>query len=209
MTSVKRESRHDRRVEETRAAIIEAADMLFARVGYARTTIGDIADEAGVVVQTIYNAVGPKSTVLLAVVDRAAAGPLAPRSVPTFMAERTGQLTDAASMAEMLADWFAEVQPRVVGINRVIREAAATDPAVAKIEVARASQRLHNYGMAADALAGLPGARDLPREEVAATIWSVGHPQTYVQLTEVEGWSPGRYRDWVARTLADALVAGG
>lgn len=206
MTSVKRESRQERRAEETRVAIVEAADRLFARNGYARTTIGDIADEAGVVVQTIYNAVGPKSTLLSAVLDRAAAGPLAPRSVPEFMAERTEQVTDAAQMAEMLADWFAEVQPRVAGINAVVREAAATDTAVADLERRRASQRLHNYGMAADALAGLTRARDLPRDEVAATIWSVGHPQTYLQLTEVEGWTLKRYRDWVARTLANALV---
>ena len=82
--------------------------------------------------QTIYNAVGPKSTLLSAVLDRAASGPLAPQSVPEFMSERSAQLTDATAMADMLADWLAEVQPRVAGINRVIREAAATDPAVAQ-----------------------------------------------------------------------------
>jgi AcrR family transcriptional regulator len=206
MSSVKRESRQERRVEETRAAIVEAAELLFIRDGYARTTIGDIAEEAGVVVQTIYNAVGPKSTLLSAVLDRAAAGPMAPRSVPEFMSERSVQVSDASEMADMLADWFAEVQPRVVGINRVIHEAAASDPAVAELEVRRASQRLRNYGQAADAFARLPGARDLPREHIAATIWSIGHPQSYEHLTQVEGWSRGRYRDWVARALAGALV---
>ncbi len=85
MPSVKRESRQERRVEETRSAIVAAAELLFIRDGYARTTIGDIAEEAGVVVQTIYNAIGPKSKLLSAVLDRAAAGPLAPRSVPEFM----------------------------------------------------------------------------------------------------------------------------
>lgn len=206
MPTVKRKSRQELRAEETRAAIVEAADRLFARDGYARTTIGDIAEEAGVVVQTIYNAIGSKATVLSAVLDRAAAGPLAPRSVPEFMAERSERVADATGMVEMLADWFAEAQPRVAGINRVIREAAATDADVAQLEVRRASQRLRNYGLAADALAGLPGARDVARDDVAATIWSIGHPQTFVHLTEVEGWSLERYRDWVARTLRQAFV---
>ncbi len=80
------------------------------------------------------------------------------------------------------------------------------DPAVAELEARRASQRLANYGKAADALAGLPGARPIAREEAAAIIWSVGHPQTYAHLTEVEGWSLGRYRDWVASALAATLV---
>lgn len=204
---VKRENRQELRAEETRAVIIEAAALLFDRHGYAGTTLGSIADEAGVVVQTIYNAIGPKSALLAAVLDRAAAGPLAPRSVAQFMSERSAQLADAAEMAEMLADWFAEVQPRILGINRLIREAAASDPAVAAIEVRRASQRLHNYALAADTLASLSGARDLPRDEVAATIWSIGHPQTYVQLTQEEGWSTKRYRDWIANALSNALVA--
>jgi AcrR family transcriptional regulator len=199
-------TRAELQAADTRRAIVAAAADLFERDGYAATTVGDIARAAGVVPQTLYNAIGPKSAVLSAVLDLAAAGPNAPRSVPEFMSERAAAISDAASMVEDLAEWFAEVMPRVAAITRVIREAAAVDPAVAELEERRASQRLANYGRAAAALAALPGARPLARADVAAVIWSVGHPQTYAHLTGAEGWSIERYRAWVAGALAAALV---
>ena len=44
--------------EETQRVIVEAASRLFLEHGYHATSIGSIASEAGVAVQTIYNAVG-------------------------------------------------------------------------------------------------------------------------------------------------------
>ncbi|WP_062460981.1 TetR/AcrR family transcriptional regulator [Demequina soli] len=203
------ESRAPRRhAEATRARIVEAAHALMVDKGYGRTSIADIAREAGVAVQTVYNAVGSKREVLDAVLDAAAAGPGAPRRVPEFMAERAGATATAREMVAVLAAWFAESQPRVAPVIRLIREAAAHDDAVAELERRRASQRLAHYGLAADQLRERPGARDLPRADVAALIWSVGHPHTYAQLVEVEGWSLAEYAAWVERALAAALLEG-
>lgn len=184
-----------------------AAGELMTRDGYARTSIAAIARGADVAVQTVYNAVGSKRDVLEAVLDRAASGPEAPRSVPEFMAERADAATTAVGMVEVLADWFAQSQPRVAAVMRLIREAAAVDEGVAELERERASRRLHNYGMAADQLAGKPGAVAMERDAAAAIIWSIGHPQTYGHLVEVEGWDVARYRDWVAATLRAALTS--
>src|SRR5680860_1900901 len=62
----------------TRTAIVVAAHRLMLERGYVATSIGSIADEAGVAVQTIYNSVGNKADVLSAVLDLAAAGADAP-----------------------------------------------------------------------------------------------------------------------------------
>lgn len=58
---------------EKNATIINAAATMFARYGYTKTTMGDIAAEAGVARQTVYNAFPGKEEILRAVVSHAGA----------------------------------------------------------------------------------------------------------------------------------------
>jgi hypothetical protein len=167
-----------------------------------------IAEEAGVVVQTVYNTVGGKAAVLNLVLDVTVSGPDFPRPVPDFMSERTERLPDAASVIESLADWFAEVHPRSAAVFDLIREAAAVDPEVAVLEQRREAQRLTNYERAASIIAK-KGSLRLPVRETAATIWTVGHPSAYRQLVAATGWTVGQYRDWIATTLTAALLTDG
>lgn len=51
--------------------IVAAAANMFARYGYSKTTMGDIAAEAGVARQTVYNAFQGKEDILRAVVRQA------------------------------------------------------------------------------------------------------------------------------------------
>ncbi len=51
--------------------IVAAAANMFARYGYSKTTMGDIATEAGVARQTVYNAFPGKEEILRAVVRQA------------------------------------------------------------------------------------------------------------------------------------------
>lgn len=51
--------------------IVTAATTMFARYGYGKTTMGDIATEAGVARQTVYNAFPGKEEILRAVVRQA------------------------------------------------------------------------------------------------------------------------------------------
>ena len=48
--------------------ILEAAQIVFARYGVSKTTMSDIAREAGVARQTVYNAFATKNEVLREVV---------------------------------------------------------------------------------------------------------------------------------------------
>ena len=57
-------TRRARKALATRRRILEAAETLFTRDGYATTTIAAIADQADVAVQTIYAAFGTKRAVL-------------------------------------------------------------------------------------------------------------------------------------------------
>lgn len=189
-----------------RRRIAEAARDSFLADGYVATSMNTIARQAGVSVQTIYNTVGNKAAVLSAVVDLVAAGPEAPIPVPTFMQERSQRARTLADMADVLADWFVDVHPRMGDVFALIRQAAAVDPEVDAVERARAGQRLANYSLAAArvrALGGLTNGMD--DEEAAAVIWSLGHPDTYRFLVGDHRWSPERYRRWLSAGLAAAL----
>jgi AcrR family transcriptional regulator len=201
-----RRTRRDANLEATRTLVVEAARRLFLSRGYARSTIGEIAEGAGVAVQTIYNAVGPKAEVLKLVFQATVAGPAAPRTVPELMRERTGGVPDALGMVRLLADWFAEVHGRMAALWQVVDEAAAHDPEVARFERQRSLARLQHYGEAARALKRLNGAPGLALQDVAALIFAVGHPRIHRTLVGDGGWSPERYRRWVEAALTAGLV---
>jgi AcrR family transcriptional regulator len=208
MTMPRRSTRRQVQADATRTEVVSAAARLFATRGYVATTLEAVAAEAGVALQTIYNAVGNKRALLEAALDLTVSGPEAPRTVPTFMAERTAAAADADAVVEVLAEWFTEAMPRTSGIVLAIDEAAAVDPAAAELATRRAGQRLANYARAADELARRGSLRPgLGREEAAALIWAVGHPGVYRVLVVDGGWAPSRYRAWVADMLRAGLLA--
>jgi AcrR family transcriptional regulator len=61
--------RRERMAQQTRGDILRAARRLFAERGYVATSINDIAEEAGVAIQTIYARLGSKGGMLLALID--------------------------------------------------------------------------------------------------------------------------------------------
>ena len=191
---------------ETRTLIVSVAARLFAEQGYVPTTIEAIASESGVALQTVYNSVGNKAALLSAVLDAAASGPHSPSNVLELMRKRTAEAADFEALITVLADWFVEVHRRTGPVVGVIAQAAAVDPAVEKLQTARALQRLERYGEAAAAVRARGGLRSgMSDADAAAAIWSLGHPQTYRTLVGEAGWSVKAYRDWLKRSLAAAL----
>lgn len=64
-------TRTTRRAAATRAAIVEAAEGLLAEGGLGALTLEAVAERADVALQTVYNRVGGRSAVLIAVAERA------------------------------------------------------------------------------------------------------------------------------------------
>lgn len=141
------------------------------------------------------------------VLDTDAAGPDAPQSVGDRMEQRVSQTTTPEQLVALLATWFTEVHPRIAPILRVIDQAGASDPEIAALGMRRALQRFTNYHHAARILRGRGGLRaSLTVERAAATIWSLGHPNTYRLLVVDQGWSLTGYRAWLEDQLAAALL---
>jgi AcrR family transcriptional regulator len=193
--------------EETQRAIVETASRLFLEHGYHATSIGRIAAEAGVAVQTIYNAVGSKGDLLSRVLDFAAAGERAPVPVPQFMREQAEAEPDPGRIIAQLIEFWRGALPRTAPIFRIIREAAAADPEIAALERDRATQRLRNYKHAAQLLADRDALRPgTTTESAAATIFAIGHPETYRTLVLDGDWDDDTWANWLQATLEAALL---
>lgn len=191
--------------EQTQRAIVEAAAGLFAEHGYHATSIGRIASEAGVAVQTIYNSIGSKRDVLSRVLDFAAAGDRAP--VPQFMREQAERETDPRRIVAQIVEFWRGALPRTAPVFRILREAAAADPDAAALERARAEQRLRNYGQAARLLAQRDALRKgLTIDQAAAAIFAIGHPEVYRTLVLDGDWDDDRWAVWARAALEAALL---
>jgi AcrR family transcriptional regulator len=193
--------------EETQRVIVEAASQLFLEHGYHATSIGRIASEAGVAVQTIYNAVGSKRDLLSRVLDFAAAGERSPVPVPQFMREQAEREPDPRRMIAQLIEFWRGALPRTAPVFRIIREAAAADPEIAVLERGRAAQRLHNYRQAAQLLADRDALRpEMTIDGAAAAIFAIGHPETYRALVLDGDWDDDAWANWLQATLEAALL---
>lgn len=191
-----------------RGVVVQAAGRRFLAVGYARTTMEAIAAEAGVSVQTLYNSVGNKASLLMAVFEHMVPGPNAPRPVPEFMKERSEAATDTPSMMRVLVEWLVDVHSRMAPLDQVVEEAAAHDEQVAAFARQRAHQRLSNYQLAAEELRRRGALREgLAIEEAATIVWSLGHPHVHRTLVLELKWPPERYRAWLESSLSAALLA--
>ena len=187
--------------------IVQTATRLFLNRGYNATSIVQIAAEAGVAVQTIYNSVGSKRDLLSRVLDHAAAGERAPVPVPEFMREHAERESDPRRIVEQLVEFWGGALPRTAPVFRVIREAAAVDPDAAALERARAAERLRNYETAGALLRRRGALRDgLSVEQAAATMFAVGHPEIYRALVLEGNWDERRWATWARTTLTAALL---
>lgn len=211
MAPVKPRRRYDsaRRTEQarqTRAAIIEVAQRLFLRGGFAATTIAAIAAEAQVSVETIYKAFGGKPGLVRAICDAALAG-----EGPVPAETRSDQLQlnepDPRRIIRGWGDLTVEVAPRIAPIMLLVRSAAAADPEMAgllaEINAARLSRMTGN---ARNLAAAGHLRRDLAVEQAGEVMWAYSSPELYELLVVTRGWPPKRYGAFIAEAMIAALL---
>jgi AcrR family transcriptional regulator len=205
----RRGSRRAAAAEDTRRLIVEAAGRLFAQHGYVATTIDAIADEAGVAVQTIYNAVGPKAAVLSRLLDVTIAGDHEDRSVLDRVRDRLDPGTaDPGAIIRDLARTATDILSRIGDVWHVVESAAAVDPSVAALVAKNDAERLAGYTFLARLFNDRKALRSgLTVDGAAAIIWSLAGVRTYRAFVTERGWSTGRYRRWLEDSLAAALLS--
>ena len=195
--------RRQQMAQQTRGDILRAARRLFAERGYAATSINDIAEEAGVAIQTIYARLGSKRGMLLALIDlideEAGVGPLAEEvtSAGTPLAALRAGVRLTRSFQERCGD-----------IIEALFTAAGAEPDLA--DAVAEGQRRHREGarVTIDRIQELEGLRnDVPPDRAQALFALSTNHEAWREL--IRGyqldWDPAE--DWLVAALSRALLA--
>lgn len=207
MNPVKKPDRRTAKAQLTRARILDAAGELFVRNGYGATSLQDIADRAGVAVQTIYYGFGNKQAVLKEVVDRTIAGddePVGTLDRPWFQ-QALATTTATAHLTAHLEGTRAVLE-RVAPIMKMVEAAAATDSGIADLWPDERDPRLTVQKTAAKSLLTKPGARpDVTVEHAADVLFGLLSPEVYLLFVSQRGWAPAQWQTWTHSTLHPQL----
>ncbi|GLW25097.1 TetR/AcrR family transcriptional regulator [Microbispora triticiradicis] len=210
MDTVKRPDKRAERSRRTREKVIQAARELFVAQGYGATSLQEVADRAGVAVQTVYFVFGNKRTLFKDVVDTSIAGDTEP--VATMDREWFRAACAAPTAADLLGALVrgtGEILGRVAPIMPLIASAAATDPQIAAQWPDGPDPRYTVHHAAAQALVGKPGARrDVSVAMAADLLFCLLSPQLYLLFVQDRGWSRDRWEEWAYATLAAQLCTG-
>lgn len=163
----------------TREAIAVAAERLFARHGYAGTTIAAVAEAAGVTPKSVY-ALADKPGLLLLVVRRAEA---APRPEDT-----AGALL------------------RRYPVERAFEEAAQAEPVLR--EAWRRHERARRAGLKALVRAAADAGRLRPGLTVGRatdTLWALVTWHAVALLVEQRGWTRAKLATWLNQLIETTL----
>ena len=185
----------------TRRQILQAAQRLFERQGYAATTIAQIAAEAGVSVKTVYVAFDTKSGVLRELWNSLVNGE------PGRWYEDALEGSDPAERLRTTAHDARVVKAIAGRVLWVIRTAAPADPDISALwqrietEFRDALRPIVETIAADDALRA-----DLDVDEATDILWTLVHPDIGRLLVDVRGWKPARYESWCAETAIAQLL---
>ncbi|MFA1540250.1 TetR/AcrR family transcriptional regulator [Actinomadura monticuli] len=207
MDKVKRPDKRAERSRRTREKVIEAARELFVAQGYGATSLQEVADRAGVAVQTVYFVFRNKRTLFKDVVDTSIAGdtePVATMDREWFRAACAEPT--AAGQLRAHVHGTREILGRVAPIMPLIAAAAATDPQIAARWPDGPDPRYTVQYAAAQTLAGKPDARsDVSVAMAADLLFGLLSPQLYLLFVQDRGWSPDEWEEWAYTTLTAQL----
>ncbi len=193
---------------ETRQRVLDAAHQLIVERGYRKTTVADIALEAGVHIDTVYALVGRKPVLLRELIEQAVSGtdravtPEERNYVKTILAE-----PDPARKLAIYARAVRHIQTRMAPLFLALRDASATEPEAGVVWREISDRRAKNMRDLVRNLKAADGLRDdLSIDEAADTIWATNSSELYVLLTVERGWSADRYERWLADTWCRLLL---
>ena len=210
---VKPKRRYDspRRREQaaaTRLEILEAAQRLFERDGYAATTMAAIAAEARVALKTVYVAFETKSGVLRALWNLRLRGdsgdiPVAEQQVYREVLEER----DPERQLRLNAQNSRAGKLRVAALAEVIRSAAPIDPDIEALWKRIGTEYHANQRAIVESLNEKGALKaGLGVERAGDILWTLNHPNLWQLLVRERGWTPEEYERWCADLACKQLL---
>lgn len=195
----------EERARETRRRILECASALFLECGYARSTIRQIATDAGVSEDLVFHLFKSKRGLLQEVMgvggEDEGPTPLDPTE-PLQVRDEVDQRRQIATFAAGVGAQLERVRP----LDDMLRSAAVVD---AKLASLRADLQLRQRREAMTTVAQWIAARGPLRQgvdEAAALVWTLTSPEVHHMLVDGWGWRQEQYVDWLRTNLESALL---
>jgi AcrR family transcriptional regulator len=192
----------------TRRAILEAAQRLFERQGYAATTMAGIAGEARVALKTVYLAFETKSGVLRALWNLRLRGerddvPVAQQKWYREVLEQP----DPERQLRLNARNSRARKLRIGALLEVIRSGALVDPDIEalwdRIETDYHANQRAIVESLGEKQALSPG---LDVERASDILWTLNHPNLWQLLVGEREWTPGQYEQWCGDIACSQLL---
>ena len=207
MTEVKaRRPTRAERAQQTRLRMTRAAYELFTQHGYSATTMGEIAERAGVAVQTLHFTFRTKAVLLQNAYDYAVLGEgeqVAPDKQPwygEFLANT--RLPDAL---KILVDNVGIVLARTAPLDDFVRS-ASHEPDAARIRGHAEMLRRQAWTAMIEHLAGRFGLADnIDPPQAVDILMFLMSPTSYQTFVGEYGWLPERWRTWCAAAIRAQL----
>ena len=195
--------------QKTREAIRAAAETLFLRDGYTRTTMRAIAKQAGVSEKTMYLTYATKANLLREVIQVAVRGDEAPETLADRPEWRAVMAGPPHEVFARFAALNASLMTRTAPIIALAESAAAVDPELAEHRArARATARADLHALAVELKRRGALAPGVSEQDAADTMYAISNDASvYLRLTTECGWNEARYADLIARTLKASLAA--
>ncbi|MFL5750197.1 MAG: TetR/AcrR family transcriptional regulator [Chloroflexota bacterium] len=188
----------------TQWRIVKAAFALFCEHGYAGTTMAQIADAAGVAVQTVYFTFHTKAAVLSRAYDFAVMGedePLVPGDQPWY--REMVAADDVVEALRHLVSGVGDITRRLTPLYVIASGSAAGDVEVAAVVDRHERWRVDGYRSILDVLQTKSPLRAgiNPDRATDLLLLYVGM-DVYHSLVEVLGWSHDEWAEWTRSSLS-------
>jgi AcrR family transcriptional regulator len=200
-------NRRREQAHQNRRAVLAAARKRFLAQGYAATTIAEIAQDAGVSVETVYKVFANKAGVLKALFDVSVTGdddpiPMIQRDV----IQDVRNAPEAARKIKIYTKHLAATMPHSAPIQLLARDGAASSPDAAKVWKQIREETFTAMKMFSSDLAST-GQLRVTATQARDLLWTYHAPELYELLVLERGWSAARYGDFIAQALLHALLA--
>jgi AcrR family transcriptional regulator len=195
------------RAKATHWRIVKAAYRLFCEQGYAATTMAQIAEVAGVAVQTVYFTFHTKAALLSRAYDFAVMGeeePQIPQQQAWYQA-----MTAEPEVTQALRHFVTgvgEITRRVTPLSLAAQVAADGDPDTARVLAFHDDWQADGYREIVKLLSTKAQLRfGLSVERATDLLLLYAGTDVYHVLVEGRGWSDDEWLDWSIVTLAHQL----
>jgi AcrR family transcriptional regulator len=195
------------RAKATEWRIVKAAYEVFCRQGYVGATMAQIAEAAGVAVQTVYFTFHTKAALLSRAYDFAVMGdeePLAPERQPWYTAMRSEPAIPRA--VRLFVTGVGEITRRVTPIRVAARVAADGDSETARVMAFHEKWRADGFREVLELLRTKAELRPgLTLERATDLLLLLAGADVYHFLVDSRGWSHDDWVDWTVAAVTEQI----